>query len=346
MDVAGSNPACPTNFRSCAAEMTLSSKQKEFSFIDLFSGAGGFSLGFVQEGFRDLLAIEIDEGVAQTYTLNFPDTQLMTTDIRTIHSLQIESKIGKTPDVILASPPCEPFTSANTARQKDPFDRFYTDPRGDLIFHAIRIIGDLTPKFFFIENVIPIVNGIGKELISSEFEKVGFEKIYFNVINAVTHGCPSERTRVFISNIRLRLPKQRAISTGEAINDLPDPSYPNNLPNHLSLFFPKRVSDKIHRIRKGEAAVHFSGAVEEKKTWIKLDAERVSETVMGKSRFIHPFKNRPLTVREHARLMSFPDSFVFTGKVDSAFNQVGEAVPPIISRQIAKAVKQIALESK
>jgi len=326
--------------------MTLSSKKKEFSFIDLFSGAGGFSLGFVQEGFRDLLAVEIDNSAAQTYKFNFPETPLMKADIRTIHSLQIESEISEIPDVILASPPCEPFTSANTARQKDPFDRFYTDPKGDLILHAIRIIGDLSPNFFIIENVIPIVNGIGKELISNAFGKVGFDKIYFNVITAENHGCPSARTRVFISNVRLKLPKQRTITTAEAISDLPEPSYPNDFPNHFSLFFPKRVSDKIHRIKKGGAAVYFSGAVEEKKTWIKLDPEKAAETIMGKSRFIHPFKNRPLTVREHARLMSFPDTFVFTGKVDSAFNQVGEAVPPVISRQIAKVVKQKSKVSK
>jgi len=215
-----------------------------------------------------------------------------------------------------------------------------------LILHAIRIIGDLSPKFFVIENVIPIVNGIGKELISNAFEKVGFEKTYFNVINAENHGCPSERTRVFISNIRLKLPKQRTITTSEAINDLPEPSYPNDFPNHFSLFFPKRVSDKVHRIKKGGAAIYFSGAVEEKRTWIKLDAEKVADTIMGKSRFIHPFRNRPMTAREHARLMSFPDTFVFAGKFDSVFNQVGEAVPPVISRQIAKIVKQKLLGSK
>jgi DNA (cytosine-5)-methyltransferase 1 len=144
----------------------------------------------------------------------------------------------------------------------------------------------------------------------------------------------------------LKLPKHRTITTSEAIGDLPDPSYPNNFSNHFTLFFPKRVSDRLHRIKKGGAAVYFSGAVEEKKTWIKLDPEKTAETIMGKSRFIHPFKNRPLTAREHARLLSFPDTFVFTGKVDSVFNQVGEAVPPIISRQIAKAVKQISNKSK
>lgn len=326
--------------------MTLSSKKKEFSFIDLFSGAGGFSLGFVQERFRHLLAVEIDDDAAQTYKLNFPDTPIMKADIRSIHSLQIESETSEMPDVILASPPCEPFTSANTARYKDPFDRFYTDPNGDLIFHAIRIIGDLSPKFFVIENVIPMINGIGRELISSEFEKVGFEKIYFNVITAENHGCPSERTRVFISNVRLKLPRQRNVTTFEAIGNLPDPSYPNDFSNHFALFFPKRVNDRLHRIKKGGAAVYFSGAVEEKKTWIKLDPEKTAETIMGKSRFIHPFKNRPLTAREHARLMGFPDTFVFTGNVDSVFNQVGEAVPPIISRQIARAIKQKANRSK
>lgn len=314
-------------------------KDHSLTFIDLFSGAGGFSLGFVQEGFRDLLAVEIDEDASLTYKYNFPETIMIHDDIRKIHSLSLESSLDIVPDVILASPPCEPFTSANKKRQKDSFDRFYKDSNGDLIFHAIRIIGDLSPEYFVIENVVPIMNGVGRELISSELENAGYDKIHFNVLTAHNHGCPSERTRVFISNIRLQLPFQRTITTIDAIANLADPSYPNSYKNHSPLFFPKRVRDKIHRIRTGAAAVHYSGALDEKKTWIKLDPDKPASTIMGKSRFIHPLDDRPLSVREHARLMSFPDSFFFVGNIDSTFNQVGEAVPPIISKQIARIIQ-------
>ena len=99
--------------------------------------------------------------------------------------------------------------------------------------------------------------------------------------------------------------------------------------------------DKIHRVKKGEAVVFFKGAVEEKKTWIRLDPDKPSDTIMGKSRFIHPFEDRPLTVREHARVMTFPDSFIFSNKIDVAFNQVGEAVPPLIARHISKKLKEL-----
>ena len=321
--------------------LSKEASSENLSFIDLFSGAGGFSTGFVQEGFHDLLAIELDEEASLTYRMNFPDSYVIHENIRDIHSLDILPKLDTTPSVIIASPPCEPFTSANTARQKKSFDRFYVDSKGDLTFHAIRIIGDLEPDFFVIENVVPILNGEGKEIIKTEFEKVNINKIHFNVIEAKNHGCPSARTRVFISNIKLNLPQFKEVTVKQAIGDLPNPSYPNIFNNHISLSFPKRVQDKIHRVKKGEAAVFFKGAVEEKKTWIRLDPDKPSDTIMGKSRFIHPFEDRPLTVREHARLMTFPDSFIFSNKIDVAFNQVGEAVPPLIARHISKKLKEL-----
>ncbi len=319
--------------------MSSSSKQREFSFVDLFSGTGGFSLGFVQEGFIDKLAIEKDESAAKTYTHNFPKSKVWIRDIRTVHSLEIIDKIGEEIDVVLASPPCEPFTAANPRRKKTPFERFYDDPQGDLIFHATRIIGDLSPKYFVIENVLPIVDAEGKEIIKEEFKTVGYSKIHFNFISCEKYGCPSYRNRVFISNVHFDLMPKRRIKVADSILDLSSPAYPNDVPNHFRLPFPKQVKKEGLGIRKGQSAVYFKGASRENRNWTKLDEKDVAPTIMGKSRFIHPIEDRPLSVREQARLMGFPDDFVFTGSVEGMFNQIGEAVPPVISKQIAKVIK-------
>ena len=309
------------------------------SFIDLFSGAGGFSHGFKQLGFEDLLAIEQNDTAANTYSYNYPDSKVIVNDIRRIHSLGILNELESDVDVILASPPCEPFTSANSKRMKTPWERFYVDPQGDLIFHATRIIGDLQPKFFIIENVLPITEGESGQILQDEFEKIGYDKIFFNHISAERHGCPSVRKRVFISNIRLHLPRRKQVTVKDAIDDLPSPNYPNDYQGHFVLPISRQAEKKALKLRVGEAAVYFKGAKGEFRNWIKLIEEDVCPTVMGKSRFLHPTLNRSLTIREHARLLSFPDSFHFTGSIEEMFNQIGESVPPIISTGIAQIIK-------
>jgi DNA (cytosine-5)-methyltransferase 1 len=319
--------------------MSSSSKEKEISFVDLFSGTGGFSLGFVQEGFVDKLAIEMDNNAAHTYKQNFPDSEVWVRDIRTVHGLEIFEKIDEEIDVVLASPPCEPFTAANPRRKKTPYERFYDDPQGDLIFHASRIIGDLSPKYFVIENVLPIVDSEGKEIIKKEFKEVGYSKIHFNFVSCEKYGCPSYRNRVFISNIHLDIIPQRRRKVEDVLFDLPSPSYPNDFSNHFRLPFPKQVKNEGRGVRKGQSAVYFKGSSRENRNWTKLNEKEIAPTIMGKSRFIHPLEDRPLSVREQARLMSFPDDFIFTGSVEEMFNQIGEAVPPVISRQIARVIK-------
>jgi DNA (cytosine-5)-methyltransferase 1 len=327
--------------------MNIDSKNSpNLTFIDLFSGAGGFSLGFVQEGFKDLMAIEIDIEPAETYSWNFPQSSVVVKDVRQLHSLEILEEIKEPPDVILASPPCEPFSAANPNRLDSAWSRFYEDPQGDLIFHAIRIIGDLSPKFFVIENVVPMIGQEGKEIVKKEFRKVGYEKVYFNVVDAEKHGCPSIRKRVFISNIHLSLPKKKSNTVIDVLKDLPSPSEPNDLPNHSFAHFPQQVSNKADKIRPGYAAVFFRGAKLEHKNWIKLTSNECAPTVMGKSRFIHPTETRAITPREQARLMTYPDDFEFKGAHSSTYNQIGESVPPIVSRLIAQKIKEKIIRKK
>ncbi|MHA1198961.1 MAG: DNA cytosine methyltransferase [Candidatus Heimdallarchaeaceae archaeon] len=310
-----------------------------YNFIDLFSGAGGFSLGFSILGFHDLLAIEQNETAASTYKLNFPSSQIILNDIRTIHGLEIIDHVQDKIDIVLASPPCEPFTSANPRRMKTPWERFYQDPQGDLIFHAIRIIGDLEPDFFVIENVIPIAEKEAQSIIKEELSTVGYEKIHFNFVSAEKHGCPSVRRRVFISNLKFQLPSRSVISVKNAISTLPSPNYPNDYQGHFTFPFAKQAESKALKIRVGDAAVRFKGAKGEIRNWVKLDENDICPTVMGKSRFIHPTENRPLTIREQARLVSYPDTFHFLGSVGEMFNQIGESVPPVVSKEIAEKIK-------
>lgn len=315
-----------------------------YSFIDLFCGAGGFSLGFRQAGYKPILGIDINESCIQSYKYNFPDTMVIKEDIRSIHSLDILKLIRTDrPKVIIASPPCEAFTRISKAIMKDPLDRLYTDPRGRLTLDAIRIIGDINPEIFVVENVPGIAEPIIRDNIKREFERYGYNKIYFNIIDAEVLGVPSMRRRVFISNVQIKTPGGRErINVWDAIKDLPDPKYPSTIPNHEYVDIPLRFRDRIWRLGWGEGLEYFMGGnLKVYLEYVRLHPFKPAPVVMGRSRFIHPFENRLLTVREQARLMTYPDNFTFFGNKNEQYNQVGESVPPALAKYIGEAIMDL-----
>jgi len=308
--------------------------------VDLFSGGGGFGRGFELAGFRTAAAIDNYPPAAKTYKANFPHAVVVADDIKEVSGETILSLAGLLPgevSVVIASPPCEPFTGANPNRRRDPLDRLYSDPAGQLFLHAIRIIGELKPDYFVIENVPGILEPPIRRSIQRELSRVGFSRVYFNELRAEDYGSPSRRLRVFVSNVRLRPRKRRGPTVWDALRDLPPPGshWP---PNHdYPSEVPRRHRRRLPRLRWGEALIYYTGANGRRlPNYIRLHPRQHAPTVMGTSRFIHPYEDRLLTVREQARLMGFPDYHVFLGSRDAQYNQVGEAVPPPLAKAIAE----------
>jgi DNA (cytosine-5)-methyltransferase 1 len=308
--------------------------------IDLFSGAGGFSRGFELAGFNVVAAVENDPPVAKTYKANFPETYLIADDIKDVSEPIIKDVSGYgrgDVDVVIASPPCEPFTPTNRRRMQDPVDRILSDPIGQLYLHAIRLIGELKPKYFVIENVSGVAEGPIRKVIEDELRRSGYDEVYFNIIRSEKYGAPNERVRAFVSNVQLKLRESRPITVEEALKGLPEPGSPwppnHDYPQPLS----RRLERKVSRIGWGRAMITFEGADSRRfRNFIRLNPRRPAPTVMGSSRFIHPYEDRLLTVREQARLMGFPDYHLFLGGRDSQYNMVGEAVPVPLAKNIAE----------
>ncbi len=305
--------------------------------VDLFAGAGGFSRGFELEGFRVIIAVENFKPVAETYKTNFPETEVIVRDIKLVTGKEIERICGDV-EVLIGSPPCEPFTSANAKRFPKPEDRLYVDKRGQLTLHFIRLVKELKPKIFIMENVPKIMEL--KDALIKEFRKAGYE-IHFNVLKAEHYGNPSRRTRVFISNVKIEPePVGKKVKVVDAIGDLPKPD--GSIPNHeILLKIPKNKLEKVRRLKWGESLVRFEGAGRICTNLMRLHPYKLAPTVMGNSRFIHPFEDRFLTVREHARLMGFPDDHVFLGGKNVQYDMVGEAVPVPLARAIAREIKKL-----
>ncbi|MFW9798816.1 MAG: DNA cytosine methyltransferase [Candidatus Thorarchaeota archaeon] len=321
--------------------------QAEMNVLDLFSGAGGFSSGFISRSEESHLAVDIDPCALTTFALNYPGVGTLHRDIGATHSVELLNELGGKPDIIIASPPCEEFSRANPNSDTPAAERIYGTGTARLLLDTIRLIGNLTPSVFVIENVAALLHRGGSEIIRQEFERLGIDNVWFNMVRAHKHGNPSKRLRVFISNVKFALPRGTPPRVMEAIGDLPplgidalfSPS--DHVANHYLQPLTEDRLKTVRRIRWGHGAKHFRASkTRTMPNWVRLAPDQVSTSIIGLSRYIHPFENRLLTVREHARLMSYPDSFVFNGPTDSQYNQVGESVPPLISHLIAEEVQK------
>jgi DNA (cytosine-5)-methyltransferase 1 len=312
----------------------------EIRVVDLFSGAGGFSRGFKEAGFKVVLGVDINHDAVRTYSTNFPEAVALEEDVRHVSGEDITELVGR-PDVVIGGPPCEAFTAANPFRMREPLERLYFDERGNLTLEFVRLVGELRPKTFVMENVPALAETKElREALAYEFKRVGYETIYFNFLNAEDYGNPSRRRRLFLSNVPIRPQKvDREVTVWEAIKDLSGRiDVPNNEPYEVS-------EKKLKRIARMEVWDHLTmyRAYGDRNIplYVRLHPDELAPTVLGNSRFIHPFEDRFLTVREQARLMSYPDDHVFLGSRDEQYNQVGEAVPVALSKAIAEYLKGI-----
>ncbi|MBN2153763.1 MAG: DNA cytosine methyltransferase [Candidatus Lokiarchaeota archaeon] len=353
----------------------------ELTYCDLFCGCGGFSTGFKEAGFRPLGGIDSDKMACESYVRNITP-RVRNEDITGVFGLDFTRWLGDRPDVVLASPPCEGFSDANAGRIDDAWDRLYSPP-GSLTIEAIDWICDLDPRIgFIIENVPAIGDGPLAGYIADELARIGYGKVYFNMIRAERVGSPSKRPRYFISNMKFEEPhaipaynrikrtqhgsdgvvadadaeecvldrasndvddvEARAyglVTVKDALADLPDPTAIHGIPDHDPAPMSGGKEKDVAKLKWGRSLMQFEGSGGRmKNTWIRLHPFQPAPILMGKSTFISPFDDRQLSIREYARLQGFPDTFTFCGGFSEKKNQIGEAVCPLVSRYIARAI--------
>ena len=297
------------------------------TFVSLFSGAGGFSIGFEEAGFKCLLSSDIDEDAKNTHLKNWPKIPFIHSNISTLLPEQIlkETK-GQTPDVIIGGPPCQGFSQMG--------DKHGSDPRNMLFSSYVNIVRELKPKCFIFENVkglATLQKGEFLKKLASDFAKCGYD-IYFKILNAEHFGVPQARNRVILVGTRtgtkfdfplpkkIKIGKLKPIDTvGNAITDLINED--KKFPNHISLKHGETVVKRYKLIPEGGKLpppkmlpkdirrVNFGS------TYIRLSNSTPSVTLVpGNNAFpIHPTLHRSLTPREAARIQTFPDDLIFEG---------------------------------
>lgn len=336
--------------------------------VDLFAGAGGLSLGLLKAGFELRAAVEFDRVAAQTYRANL-GSHMIEADLSkySVGELLMQSglSVGEC-DLLAGGPPCQGFSVQR--RGSD------VDERNDLVHHYARFVAGLRPKFFLMENVSGLMSKRGRPFLDKLIEEVtnlGY-LARLEKLDAVDFGVPQRRTRVILVGQRLDIglrpfafPKPthqpgHYRTVRDAIGDLPSPPIDGkphpivanhsrearlsalnverlkhippgggrlDLPEHLQL--PCHVNNPTHR------HVDVYGRLEWNKPSGTITARFDSFT---RGRFAHPIEHRSLTLREGARLQTFPDDFVFQGNRGEIARQIGNAVPVELATALGKAV--------
>ena len=325
------------------------------NYVDLFSCAGGLSLGFEMAGFNNVFSVEYDKKIAESYKKNFPTHNLLVKDIQEITDDEIITlQHNQEVDVVIGGPPCQGFSLAGRIGRS-----FVEDKRNYLFKEFVRVVKIIDPPMFVMENVARILSHNKGETIkelTNEFKKIGYN-VQYKVLQAADYGVPQKRQRIFIVGTKNKefnfpTPIGTTITVKEAIGDLPPlkSGERSEVPNHFSMNHSSQMLKKMSYIGDGGNRNQIPEDLRPKtgdiRKYIRYDSQKPSVTVTGDMRKIfHYEQNRALTPRELARLQSFPDSFIFEGNSISIQQQIGNAVPPLLGYAVAKQVKE-SLERK
>jgi len=319
------------------------------NIISLFSGAGGLDLGFEKVGFDVVWANEYDNTIWETYEANHK-APLDKRDIRQIDSSDIPDCDG-----IIGGPPCQSWSEAGALRGID-------DARGKLFFEFIRILRDKNPRFFLAENVSGMLANRHNEAVQNivkMFKEAGYT-VYIELLNAADYGVPQDRKRVFYVGIRNDLkqnflfpPKRKnKVTLNQAISDLKDNAIPAsqknktngencNVPNHeymtggFSTIYMSR-----NRVRSWDEQ-SFTIQAGGRHAPIHPQAPKMKFIEQNKREFVEGSEHlyRRLSIRECARIQTFPDNFLFHyNDVANGYKMIGNAVPVRLACYMAKAI--------
>ena len=338
--------------------------------IDLFCGCGGLSLGFEKAGFEVAYAIDMWPRAIETYNYNHDSNIAECLDIHELTNERL-AEINKNGDIVgvIGGPPCQGFSKVGT--------RDINDPRNHLYLEYCRVVEQIRPDFFVLENVgglLTLCKGMFRDDILNRFGALGYE-VSFQEICASDYGVPQNRHRVFfvgIRNKKFAFPEKfdYVVTSKDAICDLPPLNLDDGMDEMHSYATPpqndyqREMRGNLTSVANHQITVHTQQTIDiismvpdggtiydlpdeywevrkYRKGFERMPSFKPCHTVdTGHRNYFHYSENRIPTARENARLQSFPDNFVFLGTKTDQYKEIGNAVPPLLAYAIAEAIKK------
>lgn len=310
--------------------------------IELFAGAGGMALGLEKAGFDSKMLVEYDKDCVNTLRENRPKWNIIHEDI---HKINFKNEKA---DVVTGGFPCQAFSQAG---HKLGFE----DTRGTLFYEFARAVKEVKPKIFLAENVEAIIrnqDGRTIRIIMDVLSSLGYD-VRYEILNAVNYNVPQKRKRVFFIGTKKGIkfqypqPSKKILTLADALKDVP-PSLGEKYSTEKASML-KHVPpggswvDMPIEIQKKYMGKSFysSGGRRGMARRISWDEPCLTLTCSPNQKMTekcHPDEVRPFTVREYARIQSFPDSWKFTGSLSSQYRQIGNAVPVNLAYSITKEI--------
>jgi len=295
--------------------------------LDLFAGAGGFTQGMKQAGVFTVEAVDFNQSAVETYNSNHSDVNhwCYQRDIR-----YYEPPLRSGIELVYGSPPCQGFSSQGK--------RIPGDPRNDLVWEFFRVVHDVRPRYFVMENV----EGVKKVLphVINWISERGYQVLEPWVLNAYDYGVPQNRRRLFLvghlpgtpaPSKPPPVPHIEKVTAGEALAKLTNSWDADTWTKELALHTP----DVVERYERCPP-----GTKEPISRFTRVAYGSPAPTITAAGRFIHPIKPRILTPLEVACLQSFPDNYHWPASKVQAYLQIGNAVPPLLGEAVGRAIMQ------
>ncbi len=320
--------------------------------IELFAGAGGLALGLEQAGIYTLEYVEFDKACCETLRANRPEWNVVCDDIHHVDFTEYADKV----DIVTGGFPCQAFSFAG---KKMGFE----DTRGTLFHEFARCVRETRPKMFLAENVRGLVShdkGRTLQVILSVLEALGYQ-LQYKVLNAAYYGVGQKRERIVIVGIRNDLPIQFAFpepdekmtTLRQALKDCPvsqGEAYSEKKRRVLELVPPGGcwvdLPEDIAKSYMGKS--YYSGGgrrgMARRISWDEPCLTLTCSPSQKQTERCHPEETRPFTIREYARIQSFPDDWKFCGGMGDQYKQIGNAVPVELARRIGVQLKDAILE--
>lgn len=333
--------------------------RRTFTSIELFAGGGGLALGMHKAGFKHLLLNEFDKDACATLLKNMPDWNVVQGDI---HDIDFTPYCGNV-DLLTGGFPCQAFSYAGKRLG-------FEETRGTLFFEMARAVKEIQPKVFLAENVKGLLehdNGRTIDTIKSVIAELGYTLIEPRVLRAILYNVPQKRERLILIAIRndiapfvrFKWPsvcgKIRTLRDAFFYGEL----YDSDVPESEGQKYPAAKERIMKLVPEGgdwrdlpediakeymKGSYHLGGGKTGMARRLSMDEASLTLTcapAQKQTERCHPIETRPLTVREYARIQTFPDSWQFCGSLSAKYKQIGNAVPVNLAWAIGRAVMRL-----